>query len=257
MRCAKRNWALIYHAGSAPEASIGSKPLGSELGSRHTSIAPECQGFFDGWVARSVGEACRANSIRPAQASELKHRFFGHRVHLANPSLSGARQDQGTAPCIQDTEKHLSQLPALHLLQKMEPRWRRLTREEVERERGGKRANVYLNGILNESLARINRIQIRGQSYPFTENGLAEAIERLKRPRPSGLLRINEELTDLLLLGTAVEQTVDGITRAFQVKFVDWVDPSANMFHVRCEEWMPLITLWSSFDIDGTRDRQV
>lgn len=138
-------------------------------------------------------------------------------------------------PRIQDTEKHLSQLPALHLLQKMEPRWRLLTREEAERERGGKRANVYLDGILKESLARINRVELRGQSYPFTENGLAEAIERLKRPRPSGLLRINEELTDLLLLGTAVEQTVDGLTRAFQVKFVDWADPSVNVFHVCAE----------------------
>lgn len=138
-------------------------------------------------------------------------------------------------PRVHDTEKHLSQLPALHLLQKMRPRWRLLTREEAERERGGKRANVYLDGILKESLARINRVELRGQSYPFTEGGLAEAIERLKRPRPSGLLRINEELTDLLLLGTAVEQTVDGLTRAFQVKFVDWADPSANVFHVCAE----------------------
>ena len=138
-------------------------------------------------------------------------------------------------PRIQDTEKHLSQLPALHLLQKMEPRWRLLTREEAERERGGKRANVYLDSILKESLARINRVELRGQSYPFTEGSLAEAVERLKRPRPSGLLRINEELTDLLLLGTAVEQTVEGLTRAFQVKFVDWEDPSANVFHICAE----------------------
>ena len=110
---------------------------------------------------------------------------------------------------VQDNEKHLSQLPAMHLLQKMQPSWRLLTREEVNRERGGRRANVFLDGILKESLARINRVALRGRSLPFTENGLAEAIERLKGPRPTGLLRVNEELTDLLLLGTAVEQTVD------------------------------------------------
>jgi len=136
---------------------------------------------------------------------------------------------------VQDTEKHLSQLPALHLLQKMQPRWRLLTREEVDRERGGKRANVFLDGILKESLAHINRVELRGRSYPFTEGGLAEAIERLKRPRPSGLLRVNEDLTDLLLLGTAVEQTVDGVTRAFQLKFIDWNDVSANAFHACAE----------------------
>ncbi|MCB1379508.1 MAG: type I restriction endonuclease subunit R [Alphaproteobacteria bacterium] len=143
--------------------------------------------------------------------------------------------NRAAAPLVQDTEKHLSQLPALHLLQKMEPHWRLLTRSEADRERGGKRVNVFLDGILKNSLTRINRVELRGASYPFTESGLAEAIERLKRPRPSGLLRINEELTDLLLLGTAVEQTVDGVTRAFQVKFVDWADPGANVFHACAE----------------------
>lgn len=138
-------------------------------------------------------------------------------------------------PRVEDSEKHLSQLPALHLLQKMQPRWRLLTRAEADRERGGKRANVFLDGILKESLARINRIELRGQSYPFTEGGLAEAIERLKRPRPASLLRVNEELSDLLMLGTAVEQTVEGLTRAFQVKFIDWANPSANIFHLCAE----------------------
>ena len=136
---------------------------------------------------------------------------------------------------VQDNEKHLSQLPALHLLQKMQPAWRLLTREEAHRERGGRRANVFLDGILKESLARINRVEQRGRSSPFTENGLAEAMERLKGPRPTGLLRVNEELTDLLLLGTAVEQTVDGITRAFQVRFIDWTHAERNQFHICAE----------------------
>ena len=139
-----------------------------------------------------------------------------------------------TAP-IQDTEKHLSQLPALHLLQKMQPRWRLFTRGEADRERGSRRGNVFLDGILKDSLARINRIELRGRSYPFTENGLAEAIERLKRPRPSGLLRVNQEISDLMLLGTAVEQTIGGITRAFQLKFIDWTNTAANVFHICAE----------------------
>jgi type I restriction enzyme R subunit len=138
-------------------------------------------------------------------------------------------------PQVQDTEKHLSQLPTLHLLQKMRPRFRLLTRTEVDRERGGKRSNVFLDDILRTSIARINRIDVRGRSYPFTENGIAEAIGRLKRPRPSGLLRVNQELTDFLLLGTSIEQTVDGTTRGFQLKFIDWENPSANTFHVSAE----------------------
>jgi type I restriction enzyme R subunit len=136
---------------------------------------------------------------------------------------------------VHDTEKHLSQLPALHLLQKMRPSWRLLTKAEVDRERGTKRSNVFLDGILKNSLARINRIELRGRAYAFTESGLAEAVERLKRPRPSGLLRINQELTDFLLLGTSVEQTVDGTTRAFQLKFIDWETPQNNVFHASAE----------------------
>ncbi|MBN8995232.1 MAG: HsdR family type I site-specific deoxyribonuclease [Rhizobiales bacterium] len=138
-------------------------------------------------------------------------------------------------PAVQDTEKHLSQLPALHLLQKMRPHWQLLNREQIDRERGGRRSGVFLNGILRESLARINRIELRGRVHAFTEGGLAEAIERLQRPRPSGLLRVNEELTNMMLLGTAVEQTVDGVTRASQLKFVDWTNPAANAFHASAE----------------------
>jgi type I restriction enzyme, R subunit len=134
-----------------------------------------------------------------------------------------------------DTEKHLSQLPAMHLLQKMQPRWQVLTRAEADRERGGKRSNAFLDGVLKASLARINRIELRGRTYPFTEGGLAEAIERLKRPRPFGLLRTNQELTDLLVLGTSIEQTADGTTRGFQLRFVDWEEPAANVFHACAE----------------------
>lgn len=138
---------------------------------------------------------------------------------------------------VHDTEKHLSQTPALHLLQKMRPRWTVLTRDEVERQRGRRPTNPFLDSILKESLARINRIELRGRNHAFSEGGLAEAIERLKRPRPSGLLRVNQELTDLMLLGTAVEQTVDGVTCAPQLRYIDWANPAANAFHA-CDEFV-------------------
>jgi hypothetical protein len=47
MRSAEKIWALIRHAGSAPEASIGSKPIGGELTDTPASLAPKCQGFLD------------------------------------------------------------------------------------------------------------------------------------------------------------------------------------------------------------------
>jgi hypothetical protein len=40
----RKEWPLIRYAGSAAETSIGSKPIGSELGARCYSGAGNCQG---------------------------------------------------------------------------------------------------------------------------------------------------------------------------------------------------------------------
>lgn len=49
MRCEKDRRALICYAGSAPEASIGSKPLGSELVVFICILIAKCQHFVE-WV---------------------------------------------------------------------------------------------------------------------------------------------------------------------------------------------------------------
>ncbi len=49
MRCEKDRWALICYAGSAPEASIGSKPIGSELVVFICTLIAKCQHFVE-WV---------------------------------------------------------------------------------------------------------------------------------------------------------------------------------------------------------------
>ncbi|MGH7069327.1 MAG: type I restriction endonuclease, partial [Acetobacteraceae bacterium] len=70
---------------------------------------------------------------------------------------------------------------------------------------------------------------------PFTEGNIIGAIEKLKEPRASGLLKTNEDLTDLLLLGTSLDQTVEGETRGFQLRFIDWERPENNVFHLCAE----------------------
>ncbi|MCA7120232.1 MAG: hypothetical protein LGL72_12650, partial [Acidibrevibacterium sp.] len=84
-------------------------------------------------------------------------------------------------------------------------------------------------------LRRINRIRFRGREVPFTEGNIIGAIEKLKEPRASGLLKTNEDLTDLLLLGTSLDQTIDGETRGFQLRFIDWERPENNIFHLCAE----------------------
>ena len=132
-----------------------------------------------------------------------------------------------------DTEKHLSQIPALHLLQNLG--YRMLTQADVYRERRGRISNVILEDVLAAQLKRLNRIEVRGKAYEFTEANVQTAIERLKASRSTGLLRTNEEVTDLLLLGTSLDQTIEGETRGRQLRYIDWEIWQNNTFHVSAE----------------------
>lgn len=92
MRCAERNWALIRDAGSAPEASIGSKPLGSELPKLGASLAPKCQGFLVGQGACSwlgAWEAVCRQAIQPIGTIDT---FLGECPELASTGRHGARR---------------------------------------------------------------------------------------------------------------------------------------------------------------------
>jgi type I restriction enzyme R subunit len=135
-----------------------------------------------------------------------------------------------------DGEKHLSQVSALHLLQKMTPRWVMLSKAEVNRERRGKLSNVLLEDILRSQLARLNAIEHRGRRYPFSEANLQTAIERLRTREPLGLMKLNELTTDLIQLGTALDQTIDGDTRGRSLRYIDWETPANNTFHI-CKEF--------------------
>jgi type I restriction enzyme R subunit len=135
-----------------------------------------------------------------------------------------------------DGEKHLSQIPALHLLQTMAPKWVMLSKAEVDRERRGKLSNVLLEDILRAQLMRLNAIEYRGKQYPFSESNIQTAIERLHGREPLGIMRLNELTTDLLQLGTSLDQPIEGDTRGRSLKYIDWVNPANNTFHV-CKEF--------------------
>jgi type I restriction enzyme R subunit len=126
-----------------------------------------------------------------------------------------------------------AQLQALHTLSALG--WRYVPRAEAERQRGGRRSSVLLEDILADSLARLNAIRRSGRSHTFSDANVAEAIARLKEVRFDGLLRTNEKVTDLLQLGTALAQRVEGETREWQLRYVDWDDWRANAFHMTAE----------------------
>ena len=130
-------------------------------------------------------------------------------------------------------EKFLSQIPALQLLANLGFRY--LTPAEALAMRGGRLANVLLEEVLRDSLKRINRIQHKGENYLFSEENLQSAIQRLKNVKYDGLLKTNESVYDLLTLGVALEQSVEGDVRSFTLNYIDWKNPENNVYHVTAE----------------------
>lgn len=129
-------------------------------------------------------------------------------------------------------EKLLSQVPALQLLINLGYEYLPPGKVFVERQR--KVGNVLLEGILGAQL-RLNRINYKGQEFLFSEENIQGAIQKLKNVKFDGLLRTNEAVYDLLTLGTALEQTIEGDTKSFNLNYIDWKNPSHNLFHVTVE----------------------
>lgn len=130
-------------------------------------------------------------------------------------------------------EKYLSQIPALQLLVNLGFVY--LTPEQALAERGGKLGNVQLEGVLRNQLKAINRIQYKGQEFLFSEENIQSAMQRLKSVKYDGLQKTNEAIYDLLTLGTALEQTIEGDSKSFNLRFVDWQNWERNTFHVVAE----------------------
>lgn len=132
-------------------------------------------------------------------------------------------------------EKHQSQLPALMLLVAMG--FTPLSQAQTLALRGGKLRNVVLDDILAEQLLRINRYTYRGKDYAFDLEDAHDAMRRLK-PTPDrlkGLKVTNQEIYDTLVLGTTITKTIDGDSKSYSFRFIDWKNPQNNAFHVTAE----------------------
>lgn len=127
-------------------------------------------------------------------------------------------------------EDHISQMPALHLLQNMGYIY--LRPQEVFLERKGKLSNVILEGVLERQLRKLNRIRFKGAEQEFSDANIQGAIQALKDFPYDGLIRTNERVYDLISLGKSFEQTVAGDTKSFTLRYFDWEHPENNIFHV-------------------------
>ncbi len=126
-----------------------------------------------------------------------------------------------------------SQLPAIHQLLNLGYEY--LTPIELKHERGSRRSNCFLNGILTKQLKKLNQVETLSGTHEFTEAAIQEAVNKLKNLPFDGLITTNEKAYDLLCLGTSAEQIVDGRKSSYTIRYIDWEHPERNVFHVAAE----------------------
>ena len=130
-------------------------------------------------------------------------------------------------------EKVQSQLPALQLLINMG--WEYLTPEETVKLRGGRLGSFILEPVLLEHIRNQCCYDFKGNTHPFTENAIRNAVQALKAFRATGATHQNEQAYDLLCLGVSMPQTIEGNTKSFTIDFIDWKNPKKNFFHCTAE----------------------
>ncbi|MAU52274.1 MAG: restriction endonuclease subunit R [Roseovarius sp.] len=133
------------------------------------------------------------------------------------------------------TEKYQSQIPAMQMLVGLG--FTPLSQEEALRLRGGRMRNVVLDDVLVEQLMKINRFTYRGREYAFDLEDAHEAMRRLK-PTPDrlkGLRGTNQDIYDALILGTTITKTIDGDSKSYSFRYIDWENPANNVYHVTAE----------------------
>jgi type I restriction enzyme, R subunit len=117
-------------------------------------------------------------------------------------------------------EDLISQIPALQLLQNLG--WSYVTPEESVSLRGGKLSGVILDGVLVPQLRKLNKIRFKGEVHEFSEGNIQSAVQAIKDVVFDGLVRTNEKIYDLLILGKSLSQTIDGDTKSFPLQYIDW-----------------------------------
>jgi type I restriction enzyme R subunit len=130
-------------------------------------------------------------------------------------------------------EDHISQIPALQMLIKLGYIY--LSPAEAERQRGGKTTNVLLEDVLRKQLKIINsekRISSNRTTY-ISDANIENGIQVMKNlPMNEGYIAACEKVYNLLTLGQALEQSIDGDKKSFTLQYIDWKNISNNVFHV-------------------------
>ena len=129
-------------------------------------------------------------------------------------------------------EDHISQIPALQLLQKLGYKY--LNPDEALELRGGKSSNVILEKVLRKQLKEINSIKVSSSKTSlFTDANIETGILALKDlPMNEGYIAASEVAYNRITLGKDLEQSIDGDKKSFPLQYIDWKNLENNVFHV-------------------------
>ncbi|WP_107790869.1 type I restriction endonuclease subunit R [Campylobacter concisus] len=133
---------------------------------------------------------------------------------------------------IPDTSENKIQQNSINLLQSLGYKF--ISREENLKLRGGKSSEVLFREILTKKLGEINGYEYKGKRYKFSQSNVLKAVDELAGVSLNeGLMVANERITNLLLLGTSLEENLeDGTRRSFSFKFIDFENLQNNDFYV-------------------------
>lgn len=130
-------------------------------------------------------------------------------------------------------EDHISQIPALQMLQKLGYFY--LSPAEADKMRGGKSTNIILDEILRNQLKEINSsIKISSTKTTYiSQANIENGIRSLKElPMNEGYISACETAYNLLTLGKAFEQSFDEDKKSVTLNYIDWKNIGNNVFHV-------------------------
>jgi type I restriction enzyme R subunit len=128
-------------------------------------------------------------------------------------------------------EDHISQIPALQLLINMGYQY--VTPAQAMEWRKGKNSVVLFEDVLFNQLQKINSFTRKGKEYKFSEANISSAVLAIKElPIQDGIMIANAAFYDLITLGKAFEQSIDGDKKSHSLHYIDWENPENNVFHV-------------------------
>ena len=131
-----------------------------------------------------------------------------------------------------DTSEYKIQQNSINLLRNLGYKF--ISREENLKLRGSKSSEVLFREILTKKLDEINGYEYKGKRYKFSQSSILKAVDELAGVSLNeGLMIANEKITNLLLLGTSLEENLeDGTRRSFSFKFIDFENLQNNDFYV-------------------------